>query len=476
MQEHIVGNETLELPLPYTVVGNIYQDQFGAACTARDKETGKLVSIKKVDDLFYPLQNAKQALLELRILRHLQHDNVMSVSKIILDDVSQQFSSLFVFSQIMETDLDAVIKAEGALVEDQCLFFLYQILRGIKYVHSAAVVHTDLKPFNFLVNSQCSITICDFTWASFTCSNGTSYSHSRAACSPRKWYRAPETLCTWSSCSVAIDMWSIGCTFAEMLRGAPLFPGRDTSQMLEMIIQALGKPEDEFDMHALAPKARRMIDSFDDTPPISLETSLEKCAPEAVRCVRALLQIRPEKRETAEQALQQPYLKDLYCPSDEPTRSPLDSFDFEFMRTECSERVLREEFAVEALRYCPTEMRDHKQHMRKVCVNLTASFSSTGELKQVRGTGMSGEHLVEISDVDASQNFQQIEKTIKVQVGSRMTVPPLYVFCALGDGTVLSESHWHLSLKDIFCDGALLKSVPSDNDGRPPWLEWQLNN
>jgi mitogen-activated protein kinase 7 len=127
----------------------------------------------------------------------------------------------------MEADLHSIIRSQQPLSDQHYQFFIYQICRGLKYIHSAEVLHRDLKPGNLLVNADCELKICDFGLARGVLpppeQNGgflTEYVATR-------WYRAPEVMLSFRSYSKAIDMWSVGCILAELLGGTPLFKGRD---------------------------------------------------------------------------------------------------------------------------------------------------------------------------------------------------------------------------------------------------------
>jgi mitogen-activated protein kinase 1/3 len=111
-------------------------------------------------------------------------------------------------------------------------YFLYQLLRGLKYIHSANVLHRDLKPSNLLLNANCDLKICDFGLARTTSETDfmTEYVVTR-------WYRAPELLLNCSEYTAAIDVWSVGCIFMELLNREPLFPGRDYVQQLRLITE-----------------------------------------------------------------------------------------------------------------------------------------------------------------------------------------------------------------------------------------------
>ena len=111
-------------------------------------------------------------------------------------------------------------------------YFLYQLLRGLKYVHSAGILHRDLKPSNLLLNEDCDLQICDFGMArAQVVQSSTEYALPTAPSAiltdyiTTRWYRAPEVMTSWTEYTTAIDVWSTGCIFAEMLLGKPLFPG-----------------------------------------------------------------------------------------------------------------------------------------------------------------------------------------------------------------------------------------------------------
>lgn len=111
-------------------------------------------------------------------------------------------------------------------------YFLYQLLRGLKYIHSANVLHRDLKPSNLLLNANCDLKICDFGLARVTSETDfmTEYVVTR-------WYRAPELLLNSSDYTAAIDVWSVGCIFMELMDRKPLFPGRDHVHQLRLLME-----------------------------------------------------------------------------------------------------------------------------------------------------------------------------------------------------------------------------------------------
>ena len=120
---------------------------------------------------------------------------------------------------LMDLDLGNIIKIQK-LTDDQVKFIIYQIMRGLKYIHSAGIIHRDLKPSNLAVNEDCDLKILDFGLARPTDAEMTGYVATR-------WYRAPEIMLNWMHYSQTVDIWSVGCIMAELLTGRPLFPGDD---------------------------------------------------------------------------------------------------------------------------------------------------------------------------------------------------------------------------------------------------------
>lgn len=109
----------------------------------------------------------------------------------------------------MEADLHNVI-SEGILKDVHIRFIIYQLAKALKYLHSGSVIHRDLKPSNVLVNSNCSIKLCDFGLVRSLIPNNESAAVLTEGVATR-WYRAPEVLLGSKSYSTPADVWSFGC-------------------------------------------------------------------------------------------------------------------------------------------------------------------------------------------------------------------------------------------------------------------------
>lgn len=168
-----------------------------------------------------------------------------------------------------------------------------------------------------------------------------------------RWYRAPEVLCSWTDYTAAIDVWSVGCIFGEMLGRRALFPGHNTQHQLQLIIELLGSPSDKELMKIPNEKCRKFIKSIPDHKGKELSQVFPEATVEAVDLLTCMLRFDPEERIQVNAALMHGYLSQLHCPEDEPTRAPLETLEFEFERRKITEEALREELFAETLMYYP---------------------------------------------------------------------------------------------------------------------------
>jgi serine/threonine protein kinase len=120
------------------------------------------VAIKKIEKAFEDRLYTKRTLRELKLLRLMNHPNVISLDLIMLPNSREDFEDIYCVSELMETDLRMLIKAKKGLKLDQAKFLMFQALRGLKYIHSCGIIHRDLKTRNLLVNSNLDLKICDF--------------------------------------------------------------------------------------------------------------------------------------------------------------------------------------------------------------------------------------------------------------------------------------------------------------------------
>uniref|UniRef100_A0A7S3R9T4 Mitogen-activated protein kinase n=1 Tax=Dunaliella tertiolecta TaxID=3047 RepID=A0A7S3R9T4_DUNTE len=200
-----------EIDEAYTPIKAIGKGAYGVVCSAKLKDKEK-VAIKKIGNAFENLTDARRTLREIKLLRHLRHENIIGIMDIMKPVSRDKFNDVYMVYELMDTDLHQIIRSSQPLTNEHFQYFIYQILRGLKYVHSANVLHRDLKPSNLLLNASCDLKICDFGLARTSTERNfmTEYVVTR-------WYRAPELLLSCEHYTAAIDIWSVGCILAELL-------------------------------------------------------------------------------------------------------------------------------------------------------------------------------------------------------------------------------------------------------------------
>lgn len=305
-----------EITNRYADLNPIGMGAFGLVCSATDKLTQQPCAIKKIMKPFSTPVLAKRTYRELKLLNHLRHENLISMDDIFLSPLED----LYFVTELQGADLHRLLTSRP--LEKQFIqYFLYQILRALKYVHSAGVIHRDLKPSNILINENCDLKICDFGLARIQDSQMTGYVSTR-------YYRAPEIMLTWQKYDTEVDIWSAGCIFSEMIEGRPLFPGRDHVHQFSIITELLGSPPEDVIDTICSENTLKFVQSLPHRDPVPLTERFKGLEPEAIDLLSKMLVFDPRKRITAEQALEHPYLSPYHDPSDEPVAA--EKFDWSF--------------------------------------------------------------------------------------------------------------------------------------------------
>jgi len=295
---------------------------YGAVIKALDKNTGEHVAIKKlhrIEDII----DAKRILRELRILRLFKHENLISLHNVIFNEEPTDFGEIYLVTNLMEIDLYAVIKNKQSLTDDHIQFIIYQIVRALLYLHSANIIHRDLKPSNILATETCDVQICDFGLARAI---DFSADENRTEYVVTRYYRAPEIMISHEY-STAVDMWSLGCTMAELMTGQILFKGDNYIQQIKLMIDTLGKPKDM--SFVTNQNAKKFLDSLPEKPKRPLLSVVKYDNKDALDLLQKLLEIDPHKRIKASEAIAHPYLSAFHEPSDEPLFESEKDFKFE---------------------------------------------------------------------------------------------------------------------------------------------------
>ncbi|KAF0927861.1 hypothetical protein E2562_036596 [Oryza meyeriana var. granulata] len=343
----------------YQVSEVIGKGSYGVVAAAVDTQTGERVAIKKINDVFDHVSDATRILREIKLLRLLRHPDIVEIKHIMLPPSRREFRDIYVIFELMESDLHQVIKANDDLTPEHHQFFLYQLLRGMKYIHAANVFHRDLKPKNILANADCKLKICDFGLArvSFNDTPSAIFWTDYVA---TRWYRAPE-LCGsfFSKYTPAIDIWSVGCIFAELLTGKPLFPGKNVVHQLDLMTDLLGTPSAESLSKIRNEKARRYLSNMRKKPPVPFTKKFPGVDPMALHLLERLLAFDPKDRPSAEEALTDPYFNGLANSECEPITQPISKLEFEFEKRKLAKDDVRELIYREILEYHPHMLQEH---------------------------------------------------------------------------------------------------------------------
>eukprot|EP00879_Flechtneria_rotunda_P015881 GHRR01016608.1.p1 GENE.GHRR01016608.1~~GHRR01016608.1.p1 ORF type:complete len:232 (+),score=61.44 GHRR01016608.1:348-1043(+) len=199
-----VCGSLFECPANYAPIKPIGKGAYGIVCSARNLDTNDKVAIKKITNCFDNAVDAKRILREVALLSHLRHENVMSLRDVVPPANPSNFKDVYLVYDLMDTDLHQIIRSPQQLSPDHISYFVYQVLRGLKYIHSANVLHRDLKPSNLLVNANCDLKICDFGLARGA---GVEEQAAMTEYVVTRWYRAPELLLSCNDYTAAIDVW-----------------------------------------------------------------------------------------------------------------------------------------------------------------------------------------------------------------------------------------------------------------------------
>ncbi|XP_005042293.1 PREDICTED: mitogen-activated protein kinase 15 [Ficedula albicollis] len=303
----------------YEIKRRLGKGAYGIVWKAIDRKTGETVAVKKIFDAFRNRTDAQRTFREIMFLQEFgEHPNIIKLLDVIQ---AENDKDIYLIFESMETDLHAVIKKGNLLKDIHKRYILYQLLKATKFIHSGNVIHRDQKPSNVLLDGQCCVKLCDFGLARSLCQLGEEQpSPALTEYVATRWYRAPEILLASRSYTKGVDMWSIGCILGEMLLGKPLFPGTSTMNQIEQILRVIPAPSPE-DILALQSEYKAsVINHMSSRQRVAFEEIFPSSTPlPALDLLKKLLVFNPDKRLTAEEALQHPYVSRFHCPSREPS-------------------------------------------------------------------------------------------------------------------------------------------------------------
>uniref|UniRef100_A0A670JZR7 Cyclin-dependent kinase 20 n=2 Tax=Podarcis muralis TaxID=64176 RepID=A0A670JZR7_PODMU len=282
----------------YSILGRIGEGAHGIVFKAKNIETGETVALKKV--ALRKLEDGipNQALREIKALQEIEENQHV----VKLKDFFPHGTGFVLVFEYMLSDLSEVIRnSEQPLTEAQVKGYMLMLLKGVDFCHANSIMHRDLKPANLLISSTGQLKIADFGLARVFTSDGERlYSHQVAT----RWYRAPELLYGARKYDEGVDLWAVGCIFAELLNNSPLFPGENDIEQLCCVLRVLGTPNQK-----IWPEITELPDynkiSFKEKLPIPLEQVVPDASPQAVQLLKQFLVYPSKQRVQAAQIFPQ---------------------------------------------------------------------------------------------------------------------------------------------------------------------------
>eukprot|EP00416_Gambierdiscus_australes_P040070 CAMPEP_0171109502 /NCGR_PEP_ID=MMETSP0766_2-20121228/70815_1 /TAXON_ID=439317 /ORGANISM="Gambierdiscus australes, Strain CAWD 149" /LENGTH=409 /DNA_ID=CAMNT_0011571247 /DNA_START=52 /DNA_END=1281 /DNA_ORIENTATION=- len=378
--------ECCKLPPRYTVGKQLGRGSYGRVFEAKDSMEGREVAIKKIVNLFDDGMDCKRILREISILSRLNHEHIVKIYDIPAPGDLEKFNELHIVMEKSDTDFKKLCRdPKLSLTPPHVNTLLYNLLLGLHYLHTAGIYHRDLTPGNCLVNRDLTVKICDFGLsravgavppAAADPSSGRRQRDLTAHVVTR-WYRAPELILLQDHYSAAIDVWSAGCIFAELLgllRGGergPLFPGKTCFPMspdpeheadsrfhtsvqddqMNVIFNVLGMPAED-EVQELGSDARKYLRRFEKRQGSGLRSKFDHVQPEAVDILEKMLRFAAGKRLRVTEAFAHDLLKDYREPTKETPAESMVILDFEAEK-ELGEARLRHYFSKEIRRFHP---------------------------------------------------------------------------------------------------------------------------
>ena len=299
----------------YEITKKLGKGSYGSVYECIHVKTQEKFAIKKIDDI-ESNSDVKRVIREIMVLKAFNHENLLTLKAIFLEE-KEKFFDVYLVTDLMDFDMFKVIrKGRKELTGEHIQYIMYQVFLGMYVLHQNSIVHRDIKPNNILLNDSCDLKICDFGFAREVQDDPdmdiTEYVVTR-------YYRAPEIMLNSRKYGSEVDIWSIGCTFFELLDCKILFGGtKNYIQLLNKIIRLLGSPPDEALEFIQNQNARNWIKKQKFSPPQRPSHKLvtKDICEDAKDLLDRCLVFDPRKRITAEEALRHRYFKELFSEQD----------------------------------------------------------------------------------------------------------------------------------------------------------------
>ena len=330
----------------YRKIAKIEEGQYGVVYKAQDKETGEVVALKKVKpvatmDEGFPVTSIRE--IRAMMLQGRGHPNIVQVREVVASmpaphaaseelqaaaasaSAAPRAPTVYIVMEYLDHDLKSLLETErGRFLQSEVKCLLQQLLRAVAYMHDTCwLIHRDLKTSNLLYSNNGHLKVADFGLARLYSAGSGGERLRMTPLVVTLWYRAPELLLGEPNYTTAVDMWSVGCIFAEIVLRQPLFAGHSEAEQLRLIFQALGSPAAGgcWPGYTALPLARQLgaPASRGCQPGIStrlLERFRGALTQSGLDLLLRMLAYDPERRITAAEALRHPYFSDEPLPRD----------------------------------------------------------------------------------------------------------------------------------------------------------------
>ena len=289
----------------YIRTSKLGEGTYGVVYRAKDQKGQEIYALKKIRLQAEEEGIPSTAIREISLLKELNHINIVK-----LYEVLHSPKKLTLVFEYVEQDLKKVIDStnQKGLETKYIKSFLYQLLQGVNYIHQHKVLHRDLKPQNLLISKDNIVKIGDFGLARGYGIPVKNYTHEVVTL----WYRPPDVLLGNKTYGTTVDMWSIGCIFAEMVSGKPLFTGNSESDQLKKIFEIKGTPNENYASQLKElPEWGVGDNNFENWPEKNFKELFPNLDAEGIDLLQKFLQLEPDKRISAEEALKHPFFDDL---------------------------------------------------------------------------------------------------------------------------------------------------------------------
>lgn len=350
----------------YELLEMLSKGYYSSVALGRDSISSELIAVKQLKRINENQTIATNLLIEIKILKRLNHPNIVKLNRVMRSSRQRLDQSVYILMEYMETDLAKMINSPTYLKRKQIKEIFYQIVCGLRYIHSANILHRDLKPSNILLDSQLNLKICDFgmsryiqepVYINYDSSTDVSSEEDSISSQSRpklrrsltkhvvtRWYRAPEIILLDDNYSYPVDVWSLGCIFAELLQmnkknkldyrdRSALFAGdscyplspdmslryeqgnlkfSDSDQLI-MITEILGTPTDQDLSFLTNSQALDYLSKLPTKRSKEFEQLFLGSTTEELKILKSMLRFNPWHRVSSDELIRDAYFDEVRC-------------------------------------------------------------------------------------------------------------------------------------------------------------------